>query len=259
MKLSTYGMWENPRLDLVNALFKDLELNCSMEQIDKALLEPVITKIIDTSYSYQQKLQIEQPQLSLKEKTLATYKVALSTMLSTLAESLDRPEELLHSYVEKFISESLALSNQNIDYLMQLATISRQIKINGVTELYGDNFSMSYPILAQTLPFNDVQLIEKATKAVTEAIHKDCPTEIYPIMAEHIKYMNEITAQKLADPQFAEKFKSETGMTMEEFKSQIRLSKFTEIPSVSLVGHFKMRSQLKETVEEKPATTFSGP
>lgn len=81
MKLSTYGMWENPRIALMNALFKDLKLDCSLEQIDKALLEPVITKIIDTSYSYQQKLQIEQPQLSLKEKTLATYTVALSTML----------------------------------------------------------------------------------------------------------------------------------------------------------------------------------
>ncbi|EHL30814.1 hypothetical protein [Legionella drancourtii] len=94
MKLSTYGMWENPRLDLVDALVKDLKLDCSKEQIDKALLEPVITEIIDTSYSYQKMLQEKQPELSLKEKTLATYNVALSTMLSTLAKSLNRSETL---------------------------------------------------------------------------------------------------------------------------------------------------------------------
>lgn len=253
MKLSTYGMWENPRLDLVDALVKDLKLDCSKEQIDKALLGPVITEIIDTSYSYQKMLQEKQPELSLKEKTLATYNVALSTMLSTLAKSLNRSETLLHSYVEKFISASLALSNQNIDYLMQLATISRQIKINGVRELYGNNFSASYPSLAQALPLEDLQLIEKATNAVREAIQQDCPAEIYPIMAKHITYMEEISKQKIAAQKFSEEFKRETGMTMDEFKSQIQLSK----PSVSLVGLFNDRSKLKETIQKNPGVMFT--
>ena len=256
MQLSTYGMWETPRLNLANALSKDVKVDCSIEQIKQALLGPVISRIIDTSYSHQQVLQ-KQPELSLKDKTLATYEVALSTLLPTLAESLSRSEDLLRSYVEKFISEALAVSHQNIDYLMKLATMSREVKTNGVAELYGEDFSKTYPLLAQQLPFNDMQLIEKATKAVTEKIQEDCPREISTIMAEHIKYMNEIAGQKMANPQFAETFKTETEMTMEEFKSQIRLSKFSGIPSVSLLGHFKMRAQLKETAPEAPAISFT--
>lgn len=259
MKLSTYGMWETPRLNLVYALFTDLKLNCSMEQIEKALLGPVITKIIDTSYSHYQQQLIEQPQFDLKEKTLATYKVALFTMLATLAESLDRSEDLLHAYVEKFITESLDLSHQNIDYLMQLAAISRQAKINSVSELYGDEFSTAYPSLAQAIPFNDAQLIEQATNALKEEIQKDCPEDIYPIMLEHIIYMQEISVQKKTDPAFAEKFKNETGMTMDEFKAQKRPGKYPTMPSITLLGHFKASNQLNETIPEEPKATFTTP
>lgn len=250
-------MWENPRLDLVSALFLDSSLHCSMEQINEALLEPVITKLVDTSLAYQQKLQAEQPQLSLKEKMLMTYKEALSTVLYTLAQTLDRSEALLSPYVEKFISEALAVSNQNIDYLVQLATLSRETKNNSIAELYGSEFTTSYPTLARALPFNDAQLFERAAQAVTAQINKDCPAEIYPMMVEHIKYMDEITSQKLVDPQFAEKFQSETGMTMQEFKDQIQKSKSVAMPSVSLVGYFKVNGQLKETHQEGPTNTFS--
>lgn len=43
MKLTTYGIWEQPRLDLLNALTQISDMSLTREQIDIALLGPVIT------------------------------------------------------------------------------------------------------------------------------------------------------------------------------------------------------------------------
>src|SRR3990167_9398619 len=133
MKLSTFGMWEKPRLDLTHSL-KD-SLNYDIEQINNALLENVITKIHETAYLHHQTLQQEKSPLSLKENTLSGYIVSLATMLPTLAKTLGQSEELLHPHVEKFIAEALSIAEKSMDYLMKLAGISRESRINGCAEL----------------------------------------------------------------------------------------------------------------------------
>lgn len=231
MKLSTYGIWEAPRRALADHLIKDPALGCDPKAVKKALLEDAITVIIDTSYSYQQKLQREQSPLSLKERALATYEVAFATMLPSLAQSLNQAEELLRPYVDEFIVQALAISHQHADYLMELAALSRKTKIDGMAELYGDDFSSNYPVLASSLPLNDAELIEKAAKAVTVEILRNCPAELCLIMDEHKVYMQEIARQKITDSEFAEQFKSETGVTMEQFKLQKKFG--SDLPELS--------------------------
>ena len=248
-------MWEQPRRNLVNNLLNDSKVKCSEEQINRALLGPVITEIITTRYK-NLPLQQENSQAHLKKRTLATYEKALSTMLKTLSLSLELSEEILQPHVEKFILEFLELAAQNIDYLIILSEISIQTKIMGISELYGTNFSASYPILARKLRLNDEQLIKKSAQELTKIIETNCPTDIAPMIIEHLKYINEIAAQKSPDRQFLEEFKAETGMTMEEYKHKTRLSKLTISPLLNLTGHFKLLPQLKETVTEQPSVDF---
>lgn len=69
--------------------------------------------------------------------------------------------------------------------------------------------------------------------------------------------MNEITSQKMADPQFAEKFKEATGMTMEQYKSQVRLSQLSGKSLTSLAGHFKVGAELKQQASEEQGLSSS--
>ncbi|HRD70858.1 MAG TPA: hypothetical protein PK657_12005 [Legionella sp.] len=236
MKLTTYGIWEQPRLDLLNALTQISDMSLTREQIDIALLGPVITQIINTSFSFQQKYMSEHPNATIKEAMLATYEEALNTMLPALSEALNMNKTLLEPAVSQFVSGAKEIYQTNIDYLVLLANQSKEIKQIGIVELYGADFATLYPKLAVKLPYNDNQLIKKATIAITSYIEQNCPKEIYPMMQEHIKYMNEITAQKMTDPEFEEQFKTQTGVTMDEFKANIQNHKpriqFFKLPTI---------------------------
>ncbi len=245
MELSTYGMWEQERENLAKALSEDVNVNCSMEQINKALFGPVITVIVDTSFKFHQQLTLYSSTLDLRGRMLLTYKEGLLTTLATLARSLNRSEELLQPHTNQFIFECLKVSKTLVDYLSSLAKASQLTKTITVAQLYGADFSTQYPELARKLFFNDKQVIEQATKAVTKEINGGCPVNIRPRMAEHIKYMNEITAQKWVSPEFEQQFKQITGMTMDEYKAQVKLSRYVGQPLTSLLGHFKMRQELK--------------
>lgn len=178
----------------------------------------------------------EHPNATIKEAMLATYEEALNTMLPALSEALNMNKTLLEPAVSQFVSGAKEIYQTNIDYLVLLANQSKEIKQIGIVELYGADFATLYPKLAVKLPYNDNQLIKKATIAITSYIEQNCPKEIYPMMQEHIKYMNEITAQKMTDPEFEEQFKTQTGVTMYEFKANIQNHKpriqFFKLPTI---------------------------
>ncbi len=236
MKLSTYGMWEQPRQKLVCLLIEHTKL--TEQQIHDVLLGPVITTIVETAQSYRQK--------NPASNMLETHRKALETVLSSLVNELNILEESITNMVDQFIQEALAISEKNGQYLKQLEILSIETKKTQIAKYYGKDFSSTFPELASKLMSNDPDVLKEAAKIVSKNIKATCPHEIQSLMIEHIKYMNEIVEQKLLNPQFNDEFKAQTGMTMVEFKAQNRVGQITGISATAWARHFKSHPSLPQ-------------
>lgn len=126
---------------------------------------------------------------------------------------------------------------------MQLANISKQTQTTEIIRLYGLNFSNTYPELTRLLPYTDPELLEEATKNVANEIIKTCPANIYPMMIEHIKYMNEISTQKMADPEFSITFENQTGMTMDQYKLVQKQLNYSKLHQFKPLNNEKVQEQ----------------
>jgi hypothetical protein len=250
MKVSTYGMWEKFRIEFVTSLLTIPGLDCSREQIDDALLGPVITEVVDVAFKCHEELAKANSPLSMKERIIFSYEKSLACILPTLASILQKPAELIAPHYEYFKNDCLAFSKDNIDYLERLGEISRKIKSQYMTELYGSGFVTRYPNLAKLLPFNDMELVDAAAKTVSEEIKKECPEAIHAQMELHISYITEISNQRMVKASFAEDFKKETGLSMDEFKKQHALDKKEQVVSVAEGGFFSSGSTIVKGAEQ---------
>lgn len=242
MRLTTYGMWEEGRLSLLKNIEQDKSLQLSKEDIDEALLGPVVTEMLMIAGKCHQ----DNRAMALKERMLLAHKTSLACVLSALARALKKEEILLQAYVEEFTSNAYNFSLSNIDFLLKLATLSRECQEAGIAKLYGPTFLKQYPELVG-LSYNDPALLKEAKELVVTELKQTCPSEILSYMLEHIKYMEEISSQKLADPGFASLFKAKTGFTMEEFKNM----DINQTPgsSPSLNGHSSLWSKAPNKLE----------
>lgn len=222
MKLSTFGVWNQPRIKLMVSLKTDPNLGCTRKQIKNALFQEVLITIIETISIHYESLSQNQ-ELSLQQKVLAAHEQSFATVLSTLSKALGKSEALLKEPVKTFVSECMTITNNHIDSLIQLAEISKKAKTEVMEELYGHEFSKRYPKLAVTLPFNDLDLTIKAKYRVLKTIRKKYPEEVYPLIKEHSKFMHEITEKKMLSPAFANEFKQLTGLSMAKFKKRVGL------------------------------------
>lgn len=116
-------------------------------------------------------------------------------MLDVLANFLNKDKVLLQAYVEEFTSNAYNFSLSNIDYLLELATLSRESQEAGISRLYGPIFLKQHPKLVG-LSYNDPELLKEAKEIVVTKIKQECPEDILLRMLEHIKYMEEIASQK---------------------------------------------------------------
>lgn len=239
MKVSTYGMWEEFRTQFVTSLLTIPEFNCTREQIDEALLGPVITEVVDVAFKCHEELAKTDSPLSMKDRMIFSYEKSLESILPTLALALQKQPELIAPYHEFFKKESLVFAKDNVDYLNRLGDISRKIKSQYMGELYGKDFTTTYPTLAKLIPFNDLELVNAAAKAVSAEIKKECPESIHSQMELHVFYITEISNQRMVKASFSEDFKRETGLSMEEFKKQHAADKKEQAVSVTVGGMFK--------------------
>lgn len=138
-------MWEQARLELIKNILSDDKIKCNSQYLHDALLEPVITEIIDTAFKCQQELKQGKNPPNVRDSALITNKESFSTMLPTLAKAINIDKALLQIHVEKFADEAYRIYSENIDYLMQLAAISKQTQTTEIARLYGLNFSNTYP------------------------------------------------------------------------------------------------------------------
>ena len=238
MKVSTYGMWEEFRIQFVTSLQTIQGFDCTKEQIDEALLGPVITELVDIAFKCHEELAKENSALSMKERMIFSYEKSLACVLPTLAFALQKSPELIAPHFESFKNDCLVFAKNNVDYLERQGEISRKIKSQYMIELYGKEFATNYPNLAKLLPFNDVELVNAAAKAVTAEIKKECPEAIHSPMELHISYITEISNQKMVKASFAEDFERETGLSMDEFKQHVSNKKERAV-SVTRGGMFK--------------------
>ncbi|WP_133135147.1 hypothetical protein [Legionella rowbothamii] len=250
MKVSTYGMWEKFRIQFVTSLLTIPGLDCTREQIDEALLGPVITDVVDLAFKCHEELAKANSPLSMKERIIFSYEKSLACILPTLAGALSKSSELIAPHYECFKNNCLAFSKDNIDYLERLGEISRKIKSQYMIELYGSEFATSYPNLAKLLPFNDMALVDTASKVVSAEIKKECPEAIHLQMELHISYITEISNQRMVKESFAEDFKRETGLSMDDFKKQHALDKKEPVVSVTAGGFFKVGSHDAKGAEQ---------
>ncbi|MDR3501639.1 MAG: hypothetical protein P4L79_03560 [Legionella sp.] len=250
MKVSTYGMWEKFRIQFVTSLLTIPGLDCTREQIDEALLGSVITEVIDVAFKCHEELAKANSPLSMKERIIYSYEKSLACILPTLAAALQKSPELIAPHYECFKNDCLVFSKNNIDYLERLGEISRKIKSQYMIELYGSEFETRYPNLAKLVPFNDMALVDTAGKVVSLEIKKECPEAIHSQMELHISYITEISNQRMVKASFAEDFKKETGLSMDEFKKQNALDKKGQVVSVALGGIFKVANKYAEGTEQ---------
>lgn len=106
MKLTTFGLWEQARLELVKDIISDEKIKCDVEYLHKALLEPVITEIIDVAFKCQQRLKQQENLPSQKDSALITNRESFSIMLPSLVNAMNIEKTLLQPHVNKFVAEA---------------------------------------------------------------------------------------------------------------------------------------------------------
>lgn len=227
MKVSTYGIWENARLELVRNLVKLKldELKDREQELNALLLDDVITALMEKAYACQDDIAKNHPDLSLKEKVLLTHQQSLMAVLPCLSSKLNISAEKIQREVELFCESAYQFSETHVDYLLRLAQVSGSAKNEIIDELYGSSFRNQHAALARRLQFNDAEVLRKATEAVRQDILHSCPGELQKIMQEHCIYMQEVASQKEPNSTFCADFLAEMHQTMEDFKQQIKEQK----------------------------------
>lgn len=73
------------------------------------------------------------------------------------------------------------------------------------------------------------------------------------MMVEHIKYMNEISTQRVADPEFSTTFEKQTGMTMDQYKTAQKHQGYSKFRQFKVPDEEKVQEQM---VQEQPVNTY---
>lgn len=245
---TTYGMWEAFRKILVKDLIQRFRYD--QGQVDSALLGPVISTLIEKSFTYQRTLPVPKDETDLKNVMIQTYRAGLNTVLKSLVDAVgislieDEDSEFFKNCVAKFVQSSLSFSDQNIDFLVKLATISKKTKEAGIQNLYGKDFTKEYPSLVKGLYLNDPELLKLATDAVSLEIEKICSPELLSAMKQHEIYMKEIASQMI-NVQFEDEFVKVTGKTMKQYKEEHHsLSNQSAVQVLGRFGQFSSETTL---------------
>ncbi|MFA5960465.1 MAG: hypothetical protein WC785_08100 [Tatlockia sp.] len=225
MKLSHYGLWEKIRKELVWALLIDSNIysRVTKEQIDEALLEPIITEFV--AENMRAHAEMHEQELAPEKKSKIAYDRALETILPSLSKALDIEEELLKASVDSFVVQYKRIIDEELpDFYKNYMPFRTKTITNVVMRAYGKDFSEKYPKLAPKLYHNDPSLIQLVASRLSVKISRDLKAND-PVKAErwaaHMEYMAESASQLMANPDFLVDFEKETGKTIEQFKLDV--------------------------------------
>lgn len=242
IKITSWGKWENPRINMLNSIVKDkriiindkqtglpiLNLDKKKEVINHVLLTTVNTAISKASKAYTT-ANIERWKINKTEKKAMLteiYNYSLTMILPTLSTEMDVNKKLLKPHVQHCILEAKTINKSLLDSLIHIGDRSLSNKVALAEEKYGPEFVKKFgKNLLRELLVNDPELINFSAKDIIKFIRNNFMNspQTRSILLKHADYIKEVAIRNVTLGSLTKKFKEMTGMTMEEYKKNFEI------------------------------------
>lgn len=207
-KFTSWGMWEEARLALENALVILLGEE-RRDEIQAVLFTKVIPEYVAGNISVHR--NPDNAQLTASEKGEKGYETALGKVLPTLSKWLKVEEAILVEPVDEFKNSFENIRKEFLPSFMQHCQPARTKIINEkIKQAYGDEWVTKNPDAATVRYYQDSQLVKAVADELIQYIEElNIDNDMKALFKKHHPFMTEAAHQMkdlslLADQQIAE-------------------------------------------------------
>lgn len=252
MRLSTWGMWEQERKKLADAL----RSYCG--NIDDILLEEAISKVITTIREY---YATTKPPVMMD-----SYKLGFEQIRDVIHDAVQLTsqgsdiQKKINQQIDVAIAAILEKAEKYFPYTSQVNQASVQIRAKVFTKLYGSDFP--HNALIQQIKVHDPAISAQTVAEVSAWMGEHPPSSVGMSDEElqnHLLYMKEIGEQLQPVADIEEAFQNITGISMQEYKGWVeKVSAQTSLTGMPLSGYDAVKRAFAERlVAAKEATPAS--